>query len=155
MRNIIPNCGISQDLIAGFPTETEEDHQDTLSLMDYVKYDFGYMFYYSERPNTMAARKLVDDVPMEVKKRRLTEIINKQQAHSLERNQARIGSISEVLVEGTSKRSNNQLFGRTSQNTVVVFNKENYKAGDFVMVHIDDCSSATLHGTPLKLVEKG
>jgi len=155
IRNIIPDCGISQDLIAGFPTETEEDHADTLSLMDYVKYDFGYMFIYSERPGTLAARKMADDVPLDVKKRRLTEIVDKQQEHALLRNQARIGTTVEVLVEGTSKRSDQQLFGRTSQNTVAVFDKKDYKPGDFVLVKINDCTSATLLGTAVELVVKG
>ena len=154
IREFIPDCGISQDLIAGFPTETEEDHQDTLSLMDYVKYDFGYMFHYSERPNTYAARNLVDDVPLEVKKRRLNEIINKQQSHSLWRNQQHIGKVEEVLVEGTSKKSKEQLFGRNSQNTVVVFDKEDYKPGDFVLVKIERCTAATLLGTAIEKVEK-
>ncbi len=154
IRNIIPDCGISQDIIAGFPTETEEDQADTLSLMDYVKYDFGYMFIYSERPGTLAARKMEDDVPLEVKKRRLTEIIDKQQAHSLWRNQQRIGTVVEVLVEGTSKKSAEQLFGRTTQNTVAVFNKEDYKQGDFVLVKITDCTSATLLGTAVERVIK-
>jgi tRNA-2-methylthio-N6-dimethylallyladenosine synthase len=154
IRNIIPGCGISQDMIAGFPTETEEDHADTISLMDYVKYDFGYMFFYSERPNTAAARKMEDDVPMDVKKRRLNEIIARQQQHSLIRNRERIGSIQEVLVEGTSKKSDQQLFGRTTHNTVVVFNKEDYKPGDFVLVKINDCTAATLLGEALERVEK-
>lgn len=149
VRKIIPDCGISHDLITGFPTETEEDHQDTLSLMDYVKYDFGYMFFYSERPNTYAARKMEDDIPLEVKKRRLKEIIDKQQEHSLERNKAFIGKTVEVLVEGVSKRSDDDLFGRCSQNTVVVFPRENYAAGDFVKVKIEDCTAATLLGTAI------
>ena len=113
------------------------------------------MFIYSERPGTMAARKMPDDIPLDVKKRRLTEIVNKQQEHALLRNQARIGTVVEVLVEGTSKRSENQLFGRTSQNTVAVFDKGDYKPGDFVLVKINDCTSATLLGTALELVVKG
>lgn len=154
IRQIIPGCGISQDMISGFPTETEQDHAETLSLMDYVMYDFGYMFYYSERPNTAAARKMVDDVPLEVKKRRLNEIIAKQQAHSLIRNKERIGSVQEVLVEGFSKKSKEQLFGRTTHNTVVVFNKENYKPGDFVKVKINTCTAATLLGEAIESVNK-
>lgn len=146
IRSIIPDCGISHDMIAGFPTETEADHQETLSLMDYVKYDFGYMFFYSERPNTYAARKMEDDIPLEVKKRRLAEIIEKQQAHSLVRNQEKIGQVYEVLVEGTSKRSDEELFGRTTHNTVVVFAKGSYKPGDFVHVKIESCTAATLKG---------
>lgn len=146
IRRIIPECGISQDMIAGFPTETEQDHQDTLSLMEYVKYDFGFMFAYSERPGTLAARKIEDDVPEEIKKRRLSEIINLQQRHSLERTQSQIGKIVEVLIEGDSKRSNEQFMGRNTQNTVVVFPKKNYKVGDFVNVKINDCTSTTLIG---------
>jgi tRNA-2-methylthio-N6-dimethylallyladenosine synthase len=154
IRKIIPDCGISQDLIAGFPTETEEDHQQTLSLMDYVKYNFGFMFFYSERPGTYAARNLEDNIPLAVKKRRLNEIIAKQQAHSLYRNQRHIGKIEEVLVEGTSKKSDQQLFGRNTQNTVVVFDKEDYKPGDFVRVKIERCTAATLLGTAVEKVEK-
>ncbi|MEQ9263195.1 MAG: tRNA (N6-isopentenyl adenosine(37)-C2)-methylthiotransferase MiaB [Owenweeksia sp.] len=146
VRKIIPDCGISHDIITGFPTETEEDHSETLSLMEYVRYDFGYMFYYSERPNTYAARKMEDDIPLEVKKRRLTEIIDLQQKHSLERNQARIGKTEEVLVEGTSKKSDDDWYGRTTQNTVVVFPKQDEKPGDFVHVKIKDCTAATLLG---------
>ncbi|EAR17025.1 MULTISPECIES: tRNA (N6-isopentenyl adenosine(37)-C2)-methylthiotransferase MiaB [Robiginitalea] len=147
IRRLIPDCGISQDMIAGFPTETEEDHQQTLSLMDYVKYDFGFMFAYSERPGTLAARKMADDVPDAVKKRRLREIIDKQQAHSLERNQAHIGRVEEVLIEGPSRKSDAHWMGRNTQNTVVVFPKENYRVGEFVNVRIEDCTSATLLGT--------
>jgi tRNA-2-methylthio-N6-dimethylallyladenosine synthase len=147
IRRIIPGCGLSQDMIAGFPGETEEDHQDTLSLMEYVKYDFGYMFAYSERPNTFAARKLEDDVPLEVKKRRLNEIIALQQKHSAERNAAYVGQTVEVLVEGRSKRSEDDLFGRTTQNTVVVFPRENYQAGEWVLVTVERSTAATLLGT--------
>jgi tRNA-2-methylthio-N6-dimethylallyladenosine synthase len=146
IRTIIPNCSISQDMIAGFPTETEEDHQDTLSLMEYVKYDFGFMFAYSERPGTLAARKMEDDVPEEVKKRRLNEIIDLQQRIALERTKRFVGQTVEVLVEKDSKRSDKQWSGRNSQNTVVVFPKENYKPGDFVLVKISDCTSGTLIG---------
>ena len=133
-------------MIAGFPTETEEDHQDTLSLMEYVKYDFGFMFAYSERPGTLAARKLADDVPEEVKKRRLNEIIDLQKRIGLERTQRFIGQEVEVLIEKESKRSDAHWSGRNSQNTVVVFPKENYKVGEFVMVKITDCTAATLIG---------
>ncbi|THD68821.1 tRNA (N6-isopentenyl adenosine(37)-C2)-methylthiotransferase MiaB [Robertkochia marina] len=146
IRKIIPDCAISQDMIAGFPTETEEDHQDTLSLMEYVKYDFGFMFAYSERPGTLAERKMEDDVPQDVKKRRLTEIINLQQKHSLYRTQQHLGKVEEVLIEGPSKKSDAHWMGRNTQNTVVVFPKENYKVGDFVNVKINDCTSATLIG---------
>ena len=143
---IIPDISLSQDMITGFPTETEEDHQDTLSLMEYVKYDFGFMFAYSERPGTLAARKMEDDVPEEVKKRRLNEIIDLQQKLGLERTKRFIGQEVEVLIEKESKRSNEHWSGRNSQNTVVVFPKENYKVGDFVMVKINDCTAATLIG---------
>ncbi|UOB18695.1 tRNA (N6-isopentenyl adenosine(37)-C2)-methylthiotransferase MiaB [Abyssalbus ytuae] len=146
IRKIIPDCAISQDMITGFPTETEQDHRDTLSLMEYVKYDFGFMFAYSERPGTLAARKMKDDVPQEVKKRRLTEIINLQQQHGLYRTRQHLGKIEEVLIEGNSKKSNRHWMGRNTQNTVVVFPKENYKVGDFVNVKITDCTAATLIG---------
>ncbi|WP_340077749.1 tRNA (N6-isopentenyl adenosine(37)-C2)-methylthiotransferase MiaB [Leptobacterium sp. I13] len=146
IREIIPECAISQDMIAGFPTETEEDHQDTLSLMEYVKYDFGFMFAYSERPGTLAARKMEDDVPEDVKKQRLSEIINLQQKHGLYRTQQHLGNTEEVLIEGVSKKSEAHWMGRNTQNTVVVFPKGNYKIGDFVNVKINECTSATLIG---------
>ena len=146
IKSIIPDCAISQDMISGFPTETEEDHRDTLSLMEYVKYDFGFMFAYSERPGTSAARKMNDDVAAETKKRRLQEIINLQQEHALYRTRQHLGKIEEVLIEGPSKKSDAHWMGRNSQNTVVVFPKEDYKVGDFVNVEITDCTSATLLG---------
>lgn len=149
IRKRIPDCGISQDMIAGFPTETEEDHQDTLSLMEYVTYDFGFMFAYSERPGTLAARKIEDDISLETKKRRLSEIIDLQQKHSLERTRQKIGQTTEVLIEGNSKKSDTFWMGRNSQNTVVVFPKETYKIGDFVNVKINDCTSTTLIGEAL------
>ncbi len=139
-------CGISQDMIAGFCTETEEDHQDTLSLMDYVKYDYGYMFAYSERPNTPAAKKLTDDVPDDVKSRRLAEIIAKQREHSLERNQMSVGKVYKVLVEGFSKRSQEHLSGRNDQNKMIIFPRESFQKGDYVNVLVTECSSATLIG---------
>ena len=153
IKRIIPDCGISQDMISGFPTESEEDHQDTLSLMEYVKYDFGFMFAYSERPGTMAARKMEDDVPWETKKRRLNEIINLQQKHGLFRNRQHIGRIEEVLIEGNSKKSDAEWMGRNTQNTVVVFPKEQYKVGDFVQVRINECTSATLLGEAVGYAE--
>ena len=146
IKRIIPGCAISQDIISSFCTETEEEHKDTLSLMDYVKFDYGFMFKYSERPNTKAARKFEDDVPEEVKSRRLTEIIEKQREHSMEYNQSRVGKTFKVLVEGLSKRSDKHLFGRTTHNSVAVFPKKHYKPGDYVMVKITDCNSATLIG---------
>jgi len=147
IRKIIPDCAISMDIILGFCSETEDEHQDTLSLKDIVKYDFGYMFSYSERPSTQAQRKLEDDVPEDVKKRRLQEIIEKQMGHSLIRNKNHVGKTHKVLVEGVSKKSKDELFGRNTQNTVIVFPKENYKIGDYVMVKVDECTSATLKGT--------
>ena len=146
IRKIIPDCSISQDMISGFPTETEEDHQDTLSLMDYVKYDYGFMYAYSERPGTMAERKLEDDVPEEVKKRRLAEIIALQRKHCKLRTEQHVGKTQEILIEGTSKKSDAHWMGRNPQNTVAVFPKEGYKKGDFVMVKMNSCTSATLIG---------
>ena len=146
IKRIIPGCAISQDIISSFCSETEEEHKDTLSLMDYVKFDYGFMFKYSERPNTKAARKFEDDVPEEIKSRRLTEIIEKQRAHSMMHNQSRVGKTYKVLVEGLSKRSDKHLFGRTTHNTVAVFPKKQHKPGDYVMVKITDCNSATLIG---------
>lgn len=139
-------CGISSDMIAGFCTETEEEHQDTLTLMDIVKYDFSYMFFYSERPGTLAAKKFIDDIPLETKKRRLSEIIDKQNAISLERNKLDLGKIQEILIEGTSKRSELQLRGRNSANKVVIIPNNQYKKGDYVKVKITECSPATLFG---------
>ena len=147
IRKYIPDVSISQDMIAGFSTETEEDHQATLKLMDYVKYDFGFMFAYSVRPGTFGAKKLVDDVPHHVKLRRLREIIDKQQEHSLYRMQQFIGKEVEVLIEGNSKKSDKHWMGRNSQNAVVIFEKTgNESHGDLVKVKVNDCTSATLFG---------
>ena len=146
IRKIIPNCAISQDMIVGYPSETEEDHKDTLSLMDRVKYNFGYMFTYSERPGTLAERKAEDDVPEEVKKRRLNEVIQQQQKDSLYRTQQHVNTVVEVLIEKESKKSSEHWSGRSSQNIVVVFPKEHYKIGDFVNVKANECTSATLIG---------
>lgn len=140
------DCGISSDMIAGFCTETEEEHRDTLSLMDIVQYDFSYMFFYSERPGTLAAKKFVDDIPLDVKKRRLAEIIEKQTALSLLRNRLDVGKVQEILIEGTSKRSEAQLKGRNSANKVVIIPAGTHKKGDYVKVKITDCSAATLFG---------
>ncbi|NHE59377.1 tRNA (N6-isopentenyl adenosine(37)-C2)-methylthiotransferase MiaB [Cyclobacterium plantarum] len=140
------DCGISSDMIAGFCTETEAEHQDTLSMMDLVQYDFSYMFYYSERPGTLAAKKYADDIPLPVKKRRLQEIIEKQNQLSLVRNQRDIGKEQEILIEGQSKRSADQLKGRNSANKVVIVSAGKLKVGDYVKVRITDCSSATLFG---------
>ncbi|GAB3338220.1 tRNA (N6-isopentenyl adenosine(37)-C2)-methylthiotransferase MiaB [Marivirga atlantica] len=151
IRDILgEDCGISSDMIAGFCSETEEEHQETLTLMDYVKYDFSYMFFYSERPGTLAAKKYEDDIPLEIKKRRLQEIIDKQRAHSLERNQRDLNKVHRVLVEGTSKRSDEQLQGRNTANKVVIFPKENFKKGDYVDVFVEECTGATLIGKPVK-----
>jgi len=146
IRNVIPDCYISQDMIIGFPTETEQDHQDTLTLMEQVKYGFGYMYKYSERPGTMAARKFEDDVPEAVKKRRLTEIVALQQQHSAYRTKQFLDKTVEILIEKESKKSDKEWSGRTQHNTVAVFPKEHYKVGDFVNVKISDCTTATLIG---------
>lgn len=149
VRRIIPNVAISQDIITGFPTETEEDHQDTLDLMKYAKYDYGFMFYYSERPGTMAERKMEDDIPLAVKKRRLAEVIELQHELSHYNTKRFVGKTVEILVERSSKKSDQEWSGRTEQNTVAVFPKENYKIGDFVMVKITECTTSTLRGIPV------
>ncbi len=152
IRAKLPDCGLTMDVIAGYPTETEEDHRQTLSLMEYVKYDFGYMFKYSERPGTYAARHYPDDVPEEVKQRRLDEIIALQAQHSAWRNAQYIGRECEVLCEGTSKKDAGRLFGRNSQGIVVVFDAAGHRVGDFVRVRIDDTTQGTLLGS---VVEPG
>jgi tRNA-2-methylthio-N6-dimethylallyladenosine synthase len=139
-------CGISSDMITGFCTETEEDHQQTLTMMDYVKYDYSYMFFYSERPGTLAAKKYPDDISLEIKKRRLSEIIAKQRGLSLERNKLDIGKTFQVLIEGYSKKSEEDMQGRNSANKVVIFPAANHQPGDYINVHILDCTSATLSG---------
>ena len=146
IKSLIPNCGISHDMITGFPNETDEDHNQTLSLMKEVKYDFGYMFKYSERPGTFAAKKFEDNVDEEVKKVRLQEIIDLQQSHSKFRTKQYVGKTVEVLIEKESKKSSSHWAGRNEQNTVVVFPKKSHKIGDFVNVKINDCTSATLIG---------
>ncbi len=140
------DCGISHDMISGFCSETEEEHQDTLTLMEYARYDYGYMFAYSERPGTPAAKKYADDVPHDVKLRRLNEIIALQQKLSLERNQRHIGQVHKVLIEGTSKRSAEELCGRNDQNKMVVFPKGDLQKGQYVHVRVTDCTAATLRG---------
>ena len=149
-RDLCPGVSFSTDIIAGFCGETEAQHEDTLSLMRAVRYDHAYMFKYSERPQTYAERKYEDDVPEEVKQRRLEEIIELQNEHSRESNQKEIGRVHTVLVEGTSKKSNEQFFGRTDTNKGVVFDREDYEKGDYVKVRIDDCTSSTLLGTALE-----
>jgi tRNA-2-methylthio-N6-dimethylallyladenosine synthase len=151
IRAIVPDASISQDMIAGFPTETEQDHQDTLSLMEYVKYNFGYMYSYSERPGTLAGRKMKDDVEEETKARRLQEIVDLQQKHSWFRSEEFVGKTVEVLVEKVSKKSKDEFSGRNSQSITVVFPKENYKIGDFVNVKITSCTSGTLKGEAVGL----
>jgi tRNA-2-methylthio-N6-dimethylallyladenosine synthase len=147
IRNIIPGCAISTDIIAGFCTETEEEHQETLSMMDYVQYDFAYNFTYSERPGTLAARKLEDDIPEEVKKRRLAEILAKQQAHSLMRLQEWVGKTVRVLIEGTSKKSDLDYCGRGDSGAMAIFPAiDGVKPGEYANVHIERCTSATLIG---------
>jgi tRNA-2-methylthio-N6-dimethylallyladenosine synthase len=146
IKRFYPECYISSDFIAGFCGETEEQHQDTLSLMDEVKFSFAYMYTYSERPKTLAERKFEDDVPETIKSRRLTEIIDKQLSHSLENNKKEIGKIHRILVESISKKSQNDLAGRNTHNTKVVFPKGNHKIGEYVNVKIIDCTSATLIG---------
>lgn len=150
IRRIIPDCAISTDIIAGFCSETEEEHQESLSMQEYVKYDMAYMFMYSERPGTLAARRYKDDIPLKTKKRRLQEIIALQQQHSLERNQADIGKIKKVLIEKPSKRSNDDLCGRTDQNKMVNFPREDYQVGQYVNVLIESCTGASMRGKVVK-----
>ncbi len=140
------DCAISSDMIAGFCSETEAEHQDTLGLMNHVRYDMAYMFFYSERPGTLAARKLADDIPLETKKRRLQEIIDLQQIHSAERNKRGIGRVHKVLVENFSKRSKEHLSGRNSQNQVVIFPRQNFVKGDYVDVLVHSASASTMLG---------
>ena len=151
IKKIIPNCAISHDMISGFPTESEEDHQDTLTVLNYVKYDYGYMYSYSERPGTMAARKMKDDIPEEIKQRRLSEIIALQRDHCQFKTEQHLGKVQEILIEGTSKKDETMWKGRNSQNVVAVFPKENYNLGDFVNVKMNDCTSATLIGEAVGL----
>ncbi|MEE1097775.1 MAG: tRNA (N6-isopentenyl adenosine(37)-C2)-methylthiotransferase MiaB [Bacteroidales bacterium] len=146
IKNTIKDCGIATDIIAGFCSETLEDHQDTLAMMRWVGYDSAYMFNYSQRSNTLAAKKYPDDISYEEKTRRLEEIIDLQRELSLESNKRDIGKVFEVLVEGTSKRSDKQLFGRNTQNKVIIFDRKDFKIGDYVMVKVNDCTSATLFG---------
>ncbi|MFY0254631.1 tRNA (N6-isopentenyl adenosine(37)-C2)-methylthiotransferase MiaB [Chitinophaga sp. 30R24] len=146
IREILPDCGLSTDIICGFCTETEDDHQDTLSLMEFAHYDLAYMYFYSERPGTLAERRYKDDVPEEVKKRRLAEVVELYRRHSQESMAKEVGKTFKVLVEGPSKRSDEQLMGRNDQNKAIVFPKENFKKGDYVMVKVESCTSGTLIG---------
>jgi len=147
IRRILPGCAISTDIITGFCTETEEEHQETLSMMDFVTYDFAYMFKYSERPGTLAAKRYADDIPEDVKSRRLTEIVDKQQQHSHVRMLEQIGKVQRVLIDGLSKKSKNDFAGRNDQNATVIFPvDERYKPGQYVNVLVETCTTATLIG---------
>lgn len=149
IRTILPDCGISADIIAGFCTEQEEDHQETLRVMEYSGFDFSYMFFYSERPGTLAARRYQDDVPETIKKRRLQEIVEKQNQLSLQSNQRDLGKVFTVLIEGDSKKNNREWKGRSSQNKVIVFPKSttlSINKGSYVQVRVTECTQATLRG---------
>jgi tRNA-2-methylthio-N6-dimethylallyladenosine synthase len=146
IREILPDCGLSTDMITGFCTETEEDHQQSLSLFDYCKYDLAYLYYYSERPGTLAARRFEDDVNLETKKRRLQELVDLYRGHSLRTMQKEVGKTFRVLVEGPSKKTDEDLQGRTDQNKVVIFPKQHFKKGDYVDVKITHCTAGTLLG---------
>jgi tRNA-2-methylthio-N6-dimethylallyladenosine synthase len=152
INSIIPDCGITTDIITGFCGETDLEHDETITLMQEVKWDFAYMYKYSERPKTLAERRFKDDVSEEIKSKRLTEIIDLQQSNSLKNNQARIGKTYKVLVESTSKRSNEHMSGRTDQNIKTVFQKKNAKKGDYVLVKITDCTTATLLGDIVEIL---
>ena len=149
IKKIIPDCGISTDVFTGFHSETEDDHKETLKLMRWAEFDSAFMFKYSERPGTYAAKHLEDNIPEEVKSARLQEIIQLQNKLSLASNQKDIGKVFEVLIEGVSKKSEEELYGRTSQNKVVVFPRKEFKKGDFANVKIISVSQATLKGVPV------
>ncbi len=150
INRILPGCGISTDIITGFCSETEEEHQDTLSLLKQVQYDYAFLFMYSERPKTLAERKYKDDVPEEVKSRRQSEIVAIQRENSAIKTKAGVGKIHKVLIEGFSKKSDDMFMGRNTQNTVVVFPKENYKKGDYVNVMVTSCTASTLIGNVIR-----
>lgn len=147
IRELLPDCGLSTDMITGFCTETEEEHKESLSLMEYCKYDLAYMYFYSERPGTLAARRFEDDVPLETKKRRLAEMVALHRIHSLESMQKDVGKTFKVLVEGVSKKNEEELYGRTDHNKVVIFPKGNLQKGDYIKVTIDRCTAGTLFAT--------
>jgi len=149
IKRIIPGCAVSTDIITGFCTETEDEHRDTLTMFEYAKYEMAFMFKYSERPGTLAAKKYSDDVPEEVKTRRLTEIVNLQMTLQIDINKKDIGKVYDVLVEGTSKKSTEELFGRNSQNKVIVFPRGNFQKGMYVNVRVTEATSATLRGEVL------
>lgn len=153
IRRIVPNCGISTDVITGFCEETDEEHKETLTLMDYVVYDFAYMYKYSERPKTLAERRFTDDIPEEIKGKRLAEIVEKQRAHSLINNKKQVGNIYKVLIEGFSKKSQEQMCGRNGRNAMIVFPKGDFEKGQYVMVQINDCTSATLLGEVVEVCQ--
>ncbi len=150
IKRIIPDCSISTDIITGFCSETEEEHADTLSMMEYVQYDMAYMFFYSERPGTLAARKYEDDIPEDVKKRRLREVQELQRKHSIASNEKDIGKTFTVLIEKLSKRSDQEWCGRNDQNKMIIFPKENYKKGEYVKVRVESCTAATLKGVAIE-----
>jgi tRNA-2-methylthio-N6-dimethylallyladenosine synthase len=149
IREILPDCGLSTDMIAGFCTETEEDHQDSLSLMEYCKYDLAYLYFYSERPGTLAARRFKDDIPLETKKRRLQELVDLHRIHSLESMKKELGKTFKVLIEGVSKKSDQHFCGRNDQNKMIVFPRKNHSIGDYVMVEISECTAGTLIGNSI------
>jgi tRNA-2-methylthio-N6-dimethylallyladenosine synthase len=153
IRRIIPGCAISTDIISGFCDETDEEHNDTIDLMNKVKWDFAYMYKYSERPKTLAERRFEDNVPDEVKGKRLTEIIDLQQEHSKKANAGYVGMTQKILVEGTSKRSEEDFAGRNDQNVRVVFPKGDFEKGDYIMVKITDSSAATLKGEVVEILK--
>ncbi|MBS1512944.1 MAG: tRNA (N6-isopentenyl adenosine(37)-C2)-methylthiotransferase MiaB [Bacteroidetes bacterium] len=146
IKEILPDCGLSTDMISGFCTETEEDHQESLSLMEYCQYDLAYMYFYSERPGTLAARRFKDDVPEEVKKRRLQEMIDLHRGHSLASMQRDVGKTFKILVEGPSKKNTNEWYGRNDQNKVIIFPKTNEQKGEYIHVKADRCTAGTLFG---------
>jgi len=149
IKEILPDCGLSTDIIAGFCTETEEDHQESLSLMEYCRYDLAYMYFYSERPGTLAARRYKDDVPEATKKRRLQEIIDLHRGHSLASMQRDVGKTFRVLIEGDSKKSDRHWAGRNDQNKMLVFpkNMDGIRRGDYVYVKVEECTAGTLIGS--------
>jgi len=151
IREIIPDCGLSTDMITGFCTETEEEHQQSLSLMEYCRFDLAYMYFYSERPGTLAARRMKDDVPLEIKKSRLNEMVALFRGHSLKSMQKEVGKIFRVLIEGKSKKNDNDFFGRNDQNKVIVFPKADFKIGEYVDVEVIACTSGTLIGSSARL----
>ncbi len=149
IREILPDCGLSTDMITGFCTETEEDHQASISLMEYCHYDLAYLYFYSERPGTLAARRFEDDIPEPIKKRRLQELIDLHRQHSLECMQSEVGKTFKVIIEGTSKKNDQELYGRNDQNKVIVFPRGNYQLGEYVYLKVHACTAGTLIGEPV------